>query len=171
MNGGFCHYCKRYDCICSDESRKTYQQLRDENARQKETFLFDLDGTLALKGERNPFDWSRVGEDQPNMPVVFVARHLQLFATIVIVSGRDEECRWQSEMWLHAQGIFFHQLFMRPHKDNRPDYKVKKDIYLQAIQPCYRKIMGVFDDRLSVLKAWQELGVYTFDVNNGRGEF
>lgn len=150
---------------------KTYAELRTESAFARPTILVDLDGTLAIKGDRDPFDWSRVGEDLPNEPVVFVVKHLQLFTTIVVVSGRDEICRWQSEMWLYARGIFFHQLFMRPHKDNRPDHVVKKEIYEQAIKLGYKNVLAAIDDRKQVLDMWRELGLFTFDVGNGKGDF
>lgn len=149
---------------------KTYQDLRKESAEKLPTYIVDIDGTLALRGERDPYDWSRVGEDLPNPPVAFVIQHLQLFSTIVIVSGREESCRWQTEMWLHAQGVFFHQLFMRPLKDNRSDWQIKREIYEQAILPRYSQIMGVFDDRVQVIeRCWKPLGVFVFDVGNGRG--
>jgi hypothetical protein len=148
----------------------TDEERREQMARKLPAIIVDFDGTLALKGERKPYDWSRVGEDQPNLPVVFVVRHLALFSTILIVSGRDEECRWQSEMWLHAQSISFHELFMRPKGDNRPDTEVKRELYERKIRDKYN-VLCVLDDRPSVIRMWQSLDLFVFDCNNGRGEF
>lgn len=47
------------------------------NAEVKpKVWLVDIDGTVALRGERGPFDWDRVGEDKPNGPVIAVVRAL-----------------------------------------------------------------------------------------------
>jgi len=144
----------------------TDEERREQMARKLPAIIVDFDGTLALKGERKPYDWSRVGEDQPNLPVVFVVRHLALFSTVLIVSGRDEECRWQSEMWLHAQSISFHELFMRPKGDNRPDTEVKREIYEREIRDKYN-VLVVIDDRNSVVKQWREMGLPCFQVAEG----
>jgi hypothetical protein len=144
----------------------TDEERREQMARKLPAIIVDFDGTLALKGERKPYDWSRVGEDQPNLPVVFVVKHLALFSTVLIVSGRDEECRWQSEMWLHAQGISFHELFMRPKGDNRPDTEVKREIYEREIRDKYNVLL-VIDDRNSVVKQWREMGLPYFQVAEG----
>lgn len=150
----------------------TYNEHRSLTAKQKlNTFIVDIDGTLALRGERDPYDYSRVGEDLPINPVVFVVQHLSLFSTIVIVSGRSEECRWQTEMWLHSYKIIFDDFFMREKKDNRSDHIVKKEIYEIKIRPVYKNILGVFDDRLSVIRMWEELGLFVFNCNAGKGEF
>ncbi len=149
----------------------SYSALRDKSAYSKPTYLVDVDGTLCQRGDRNPFDYTRCGEDTAIIPVVYVIQHLQNFATIVVLSGRNEKSRLQTSMWLHAHEIFYHQLFMRVDGDERPDYEVKRDIYLQAIKPAYANIMGVFDDRLSVIRNWFELGLFVFNVNNNRGEF
>src|SRR5688572_21717080 len=74
----------------------TYVAARERTAQAMPTYLFDMDGTLALMGDRTPYDWDRVSEDLPNAPVVHVAQRLQLFSTLIIVSGRDEVCRRQT---------------------------------------------------------------------------
>ena len=150
---------------------KTYDELRHESAGRNSTLIVDMDGTLALKGERKPFDWGTVGEDLPNFPVTFVISRLQLHSTILIVSGRDEECALQTSMWLHSRDIFPHEIFMRKHKDNRPDEVVKREIFLEKIRPHYRNIVGVFDDRQKVVNMWRELDLFVFDVSNGNGNF
>lgn len=36
--------------------------------------IIDIDGTLALRLGRGPFDWNRVGEDLPNWPIVALVK-------------------------------------------------------------------------------------------------
>ena len=99
------------------------------------TWLVDIDGTLAIKGERGPFDWHRVGEDTPNEPVIEVVRALAACSNIVFVSGRMEQCRLKSLDWLHehvcrsAVACFHAPLFMRADGDFRPDTVVKREIF------------------------------------------
>jgi len=55
---------------------------------------------------------------------------------------------------------------MRDSRDKRDDYDVKKEIYEKFLKK--NKIIAVFDDRQRVVKARQELGVFTFDVGQGK---
>lgn len=135
--------------------------------------LFDVDGTLALRDETDPnvrhfAAWDRVGEDLPNEPVIELARLVAESGRykLIVMSGRDEVCRWQTEMWLAAQGIAFDELHMRPHKDNRPDYVVKEELYRQQVEPRY-SVAFVVDDRDSVVKQWRAMGLTCFQVAEG----
>ena len=40
--------------------------------------LFDVDGTLALRGDRDPYDWSSADFDKPNAPVIATLQALQV---------------------------------------------------------------------------------------------
>jgi hypothetical protein len=68
------------------------------------TFLVDLD--VALRDEsdpamRGPFDWHRVGEDSPNVPVILVVQALAAAGhRIVYLSGRQEICRRATGVWI-----------------------------------------------------------------------
>lgn len=140
----------------------------------KLVWIFDLDGTLALMNGRDPFDWDRVGEDLPNIPVVKIARMLirarqPLQAEpLGFLSGRPEQCRRQTELWLlhHLVIPEVKHLWMRPDGDFRPDEIVKREIYERDIAP-HHVIEGVFDDRNKVVKMWRELGLTCFQVADG----
>lgn len=137
------------------------------------TWICDIDGTLALKGERGPFDWHRVSEDTPNKPVIEVVRALSRRSLIVFVSGRTEQCRPLTLDWLHdhvCEGLLhcFHgPLFMRPDGDYRPDTVVKREIYETKIRDLY-DVAGVIDDRTAVVRMWrEELGLTCLQVAPG----
>jgi hypothetical protein len=131
--------------------------------------LVDVDGTLAIRGRRSPYDWSRVGEDDPNPPVIEL---VQLIAAagrhrIILLSGRDEVCRLQTEMWLDAQRVPYDELYLRPHRDNRKDAIVKVELYRRHIAPRF-EVAFVLDDRDQVVRAWrEELGLPCFQVAYG----
>jgi phosphoglycolate phosphatase-like HAD superfamily hydrolase len=136
--------------------------------------LFDVDGTLAIRDETDPnvrhfAAWDRVGEDLPNVAVIELA---QLVAEsgrykLVVMSGRDEVCRRQTEMWLDAQEVAFDELYMRRHKDNRPDNVVKEELYRKHIEGRY-EIAWVVDDRMQVVRMWRDvLGLTVFQCAPG----
>jgi hypothetical protein len=124
--------------------------------RRQRAVLVDVDGTLAIRGNRSPFDWSRVGEDQPNPAVVELVQTIAAAGRhrIVVMSGRKEQCRRQTEMWLDAQGVEFAELILRAERDDRPDHKTKADLYRRFVAPRY-EVAFVIDDRDSVVRMWR----------------
>lgn len=130
--------------------------------------LVDIDGTLALRNGRNPFDWERVHTDQPNMPVVNCVRALSNQGyEIVFVTGREELLRESTMGWIQEHLGINGRLLMRVTGDYRPDVVVKSEfIEQEAINP--KDVLLVFDDRESVVKMWREkFGLVCFQVAEG----
>lgn len=129
--------------------------------------IVDFDGTLALnRGTRRPFDWDRVFEDTPNWPIIELVRLLSKQHAILVVSGRDEQCRAQSSRWLAVHDVPFAHLLMRPHRDNRQDAVVKAEIYHQTIRPHW-DVAWVLDDRNQTVQMWRDLGLTCLQVAPG----
>jgi hypothetical protein len=138
-------------------------------------WLFDIDGTCALMNGRKPYDWSRVSEDLPSIPVLLVVRAL-IFDNqeVGFLTGRMEECRADTQDWLYDHidvsspmlADHVSRLWMRPDADYRPDEVVKLEIYRDQIAPHY-KVSGVFDDRDKVVRAWRSIGLPCFQVAEG----
>lgn len=127
-------------------------------------WLVDVDGTLALMGDRGPFEWHRVGEDTPNLPVLELVSHLQ--DQIVVMSGRDESCRDGTAAWLKRHGIRYDALFMRPAADSRKDSIVKAELFWEHVAPHWN-VRGVIDDRDQVVAMWRALGLMCAQVAPG----
>jgi hypothetical protein len=131
--------------------------------------IVDIDGTLALRtGDRSPYDWDRVGEDEPNPPVIELVQIIHAAGNhrIILMSGRDESCRMQTEMWLDAQQVPFDELYMRPEKNNEKDSIVKERLYREHVEGRY-DVAFVLDDRMSVVKMWRSIGLPVFQVAEG----
>lgn len=129
--------------------------------------ICDIDGTLALKGERSPFDWQRVDEDAPNKTIVALVSALgNTGLQVILVSGRKEECRGKTLTWLWEHKIPFQHLFMRADDDNRPDNVLKKEIFEKHIKDHY-EVFCVLDDRQKVVDMWRELGLTCLQVAPG----
>jgi predicted kinase len=130
--------------------------------------LVDIDGTVALMGDRSPYDWAKVGSDLPNPAVITAVRAMHAAGNaIVFCSGRDAVCRPETEAWLDLYvGVSYESLFMRPEGDGRKDSVVKREIFDQQIRDRWR-IVGVFDDRQQVVRMWRALGLTVFQVAEG----
>jgi predicted kinase len=133
--------------------------------------IFDIDGTLAVMGDRSPYDGAKVGLDTLNADVhASLDAHWALGVHIIIVTGRDEEYREVTEQWLSDNDVKYDRLYMRP-TENRADGKktedsiIKYNLFNKHIRGHKYKIVGVYDDRHRVLRMWRKLGLTTFHVN------
>lgn len=133
--------------------------------------IFDIDGTIALMHNRGPYDWDKVDRDRVNEIVVDqINMNKAAGRKILLVSGRDEECRDMTIDWLQTYDIHFDELLMRPKGSITKDSMVKKEIYLNQIEPRYN-VLAVFDDRIQVIKKWNQLGLFVFTCNQGLHDF
>ena len=133
--------------------------------------LVDIDGTLALRGERGIYEFEKAGEDAVCVPVRSILYPFHDRGTTVIVcSGREDEYREVTEDWLAHWGVPFDRLLMRPTDDVRSDDIVKRELYDEYINGKYN-IICVFDDRPRVVRMWRSLGLYVFDCNQSGLEF
>lgn len=134
-----------------------------------QAYIVDIDGTMAIKGDREPFEWDAVECDTPNTPVV---RMVQAMAkagiSVIFCSGRMEQARPGTTRWLAAHyGHHYEMLLMRADGDYRKDSVVKEEIYRERIEPFYN-IMAVIDDRTQVVDMWRDrLGLVCFQVAKG----
>lgn len=143
----------------------------NQDKRLPEAVLFDIDGTIALMGNRSPYDWDKVDKDDVNDVVVEQIKfHKSLGRNIILLSGRDEAAREKTIEWLDFYEIKFDKLLMRKADDFRKDNVVKKEIFNQNILNNYN-VICVYDDRLQVVKMWSEIGVFCFNCNQGNKEF
>lgn len=133
--------------------------------------VFDIDGTLAEKGDRGHFDWDKVDVDKLIVTISeHVDFHRSLNRKIILVTGRSEESRTKTVSWLQKHGIVYDALYMRPVNDYRKDTVLKSEIYHNHIKDLYN-VLCVYEDRLSVLNMWYNLGIFTFNVNQGNFKF
>ena len=130
--------------------------------------LVDVDGTVSLLGERYPFDWAAVEQDEPNHPVIEVVRALHAAGHVmVVVSGRSEEARAGTEAWLARHlGVPFEGPYLRPADDDRPDSVVKREIFDERIAPHY-EVLCALDDRNQSVDLWRNLGLTCLQVAPG----
>ncbi len=133
--------------------------------------LCDIDGTLALLGSRSPYDASTAEDDLLNHPV---ANILEVYNEqdrfdihVILITGREEKFRPQTENWLRKHKIQYEALYMRPTGDSRKDTVVKKEVYKKNIKDIY-DVLFVLEDRDQVVAMWRiELGLTCLQVEYG----
>lgn len=129
-------------------------------------YLVDIDGTVALKGDRDIYDGSKAHLDTPNWPVVRIIRMLQKTHRIIYMTGRDAEHRFVTSQWLTAHGLIADALHMRPLGDKRKDNIVKHELFNTHIRGNFN-VNAVFDDRDQVVQMWRAMGLTCFQVADG----
>lgn len=129
--------------------------------------ICDIDGTIAAKSNRSPFDWNRVDEDLPIKDVINLVIGLyEQGYNVVFLSGRDAVCFDKTKAWLERYFQFPIELYMRPEGDCRKDYIIKRELFDKYVANEYNCCM-VIDDRRQVIEScWGPLGIKTIDVGN-----
>lgn len=140
--------------------------------------VFDIDGTLADYTHRAEHlvppnrdmavYFSKMGDDPPITAVV--ALLIEAYGNgykVVLVTGRPEQYYKTTFRWLTSQNIPFDALFLRPRDDWRPGVDVRRDIYKTSIEPHYN-VLYAADDNPKMITLWQELGVKSLMVGNGK---
>jgi len=146
----------------------------------RNTVIFDLDGTLADIEKRRvlstkgngKMDWDRFFDpkniklDEPNLPVVFLAKTMwEKGFRVVIFSGRLDVTQTATERWLEKHQVKFDILKMRPeHMKFVDDAELKKE-WLEELGKD--SVFLVVDDRDKVVKMWRNEGLNTFQVADG----
>jgi len=131
--------------------------------------IFDIDGTLADLShrlhhiKRQPINWdtffAECVHDAPIQPILELARVAVAHGyKLILVSGRSDEVRQQTEEWLATHGVPYQELHMRKAGDYRQDTIVKSEI-LDAILAAGNEIAFVVDDRPSVVAMWRSRGL------------
>lgn len=170
----------RTNSVGEDVIRKTYKNYisklkKEHNVKMKSLvdnykntddryIIVDIDGTVAIMNNRNPFEWDKVDTDDCNFMIRDIVLSLSKNNNIVFVSGRDNICRDKTTQWInqHFPNMKF-DLLMRSNGDYRPDEIIKREIYNRFLSNM--NCVMVIDDRPKVVKMWKSLGLFVIDVN------
>ena len=138
--------------------------------------IFDLDGTLSdgthrlhllpkkdlhLTESWSEFNGASIG-DSPIQSTIDVANALYRSGmTVIILTGRSDEVKTETMIWLDRYGVKYDRLIMRRASDNRKDTVIKEEV-LRAIG--LEHIKCAFDDSANVVKHFRSLGITTYQV-------
>ncbi|MFN5747171.1 MAG: AAA family ATPase [Pseudanabaena sp.] len=163
---------KRMNSVGEKVIRDMYKQFiapprspkPDYNPELPEAIICDLDGTLALIGDRSPYDAANCEGDMVNEPVRSILS--KSGKVILFVSGREDKFKTQTLAWLEKHNISFDAIYMRKSGDLRKDSIIKKEIYDEFILDKYN-VAFVLDDRDQVVRLWRDLGLTCLQVDYG----
>lgn len=144
---------------------------------KKKAIIVDIDGTLADVEHRvhhvrqEPKNWRAFNQAMEKDDLNPWCRDLITAmkgqnVEVLLVTGRDEDYRAQTESWLSKHEVAYDHLWMRQASDYRGDDTVKKEIYQIDILPTY-EILFVVDDRQSVVKMWRSIGLVCLQCDWG----
>ena len=164
---------KRPNSVGKDVIMRMYRQHLKEaeliiprNPELPDAIIVDMDGTLAIMGDRSPYDMSKCDLDLPNKPVLDTVLKWQSSTKIIILSGRTDDAQEKTEKWLQQYGVKYEHIYMRKTGDMRKDSTVKEEIYHSFIRDRYN-ISLILDDRQQVVDMWRSLGLTVFQVAEG----
>lgn len=125
----------------------------------------DLDGTLALFGNKNPYERDFINDIVSEPVRKIINNFSKLGYEIIIVSGRKNKFLEETQKWLNENVILYNKICMpRADNDNRKDVIIKKEIYDNEIKGVYNVIF-IIDDRKQVKRMWVQEGLFVLDVN------
>lgn len=136
----------------------------------------DLDSTLANCDHRLQYiqdegkDWDTFFEechhDTPIRNNIEILYALGITRTVLILSGRSDVVRGQTEEWLDKWNVRYDALVMRPEGNYRPDIELKRKwVELLGLTPA--NTLVVLEDRDSCVEMYRSLGLNTFQVKDG----
>ncbi|GAB3662414.1 phosphatase domain-containing protein [Glycomyces tarimensis] len=139
-----------------------------ESAGRPTAVIVDVDGTVAVRDQRGPYDETRVAWDAPNEPVIELVKVLHRAGhRIVFVSGRSSASRADTRRWLELHvGVPIAALHMREQGDRRRDADLKEELYRRHIEPRF-EVLWVLDDRDQTVERWRSLGLTCLQVAEG----
>jgi predicted kinase len=141
---------------------------QDMNSDNPAAFIFDIDGTMAHMNRetRSPYDWHKVGEDEPDVATCAMVKYISsseiLEANVIICTGRDAVCINETKKWLSDNNIKYDEIHFRKEGDQRADWIVKEEMWRKIAEDNY--IVAMFDDRLQVVRRARALGLKVFNV-------
>lgn len=158
----------------------------------KDSIIVDIDGTIAncshrlhhIKGmsdEAATFeaDWDAFYadcmDDTAIEPVCDLVRSLiEQDWVIILMTGRSDLYREETERWLAMHDIWYDMLLMRKHGDHTDDEKIKR-VWYRMLKRGQISLRGMdvpklaIEDRKRVVEMWREEGLVCLQC--AKGEF
>lgn len=139
-----------------------------QNPSLPSALIVDLDQTLCLLGDRDPYNASTCEEDELHRIMADTLRSLQRWHSdyrTIIVTGRPEKHRPETRRFLAFHDIDYDLLYMRDNDDWTSGAFYKWGVFQKHLKPHYR-VCAAFDDDPVVCRMWTQLGIPTFQIHN-----
>ena len=167
-------------------------EIVEQDSSLPQAIMCDLDGTLAIIGDRSPYDATDCDiKDKPNWPVIktVLAMHSQ-GVKIIFMSGRDVKYRPETVRFIEKYCVPYSQPFLPggpvpavdygpiPYElhmrgeldltkhDMRKDSIIKQELFDAYVREKYN-VLFVLDDRNQVVDFWRSIGLTCYQVAPG----
>ncbi len=140
----------------------------------KKCIYVDLDGTLStFDRSKNPYDRD-FENDIVSIPVLMIIHMYNITypeRDIIFLSGRNDKFINQTKLFLdkHLSKNCPYILHMRQDGDFRKDTIIKEEMH-NKLKNNY-EVDFVMDDRLCMVRLWDQLGIFCFNCNTKLLEF
>ena len=141
----------RHFIICKEIEDKFYK-MKTYNKDKKDCIIVDMDSTLCVNLTKRPFytdDWAdKCLYDTPLIGPISIVRAQKMTGTcdVIIITGRREEGRTQTEEWLKTYNVPYDRLYMRGTNDFTKGDAFKEKILKTFILPKYNVLFAIDDD-------------------------
>ncbi len=157
------------------EKKKRDREIADSIERKEKppikfnlpsAIICDIDGTLAIRGERAIYDFEHCDVDRVCQEVkqVLDMTKNQMETKILLVTGRDEIYRGATDRWLLTNAISYDTLYMRSSWDRNQNEATKEQIYKTFIKDKFN-ILFVMEDTKQAIQMWKAQGLYVFNCD------
>lgn len=137
--------------ICKQIEDKFYN-MKTYDKDKRDCIVVDMDSTLCANLTRRPFyeeDWKeKLIYDTPLAGPISIVRAQKMTGTcdVIILTGRREDGREQTEEWLKTYNVPYDRLFMRGENDYTKGDAFKEKILNTFILPKYNVLFAMDDD-------------------------
>jgi predicted kinase len=145
----------RHFIICKEIEDKFYN-MKTYDANKKDCIIADMDSILCANLTKRPFytdDWAgKCIYDTPLVGPISILRAQKMTGTcdIIIVTGRREDGRKNTEEWLKTYNVPYNTLYMRQMNDYTKGDVFKEKILKEHILPKYNVLFALEDDNRCV---------------------
>lgn len=109
--------------------------------------------------------FEEVDKDKPVQWVIDLLDVLRHKGDILILSGRSDASETKTREWLKKHGVQYDYLQMRPAKNHKPDYLLKKWMLEDFLRDKDFQVQFIVDDRQVVVDMWRKNGYNVLQCN------
>ncbi len=159
-----------------EKEKKKRDKLEFQNIEKKErppvkfnlpnAIIVDIDGTLAIRGERGIYEFEKCEVDTVCQEVkqLLEIYKKQMDVKILVMTGREAIHRGSTERWLLTNTIPYDTLYMRSAWDGNKGHIIKKQLYETFIKDKFNVFFVLEDDKYSI-QMWKAEGLYVFNCD------
>lgn len=128
--------------------------------------IFDIDNTLSVQTDRHYYDWSDLSGDEviiPSAKLLHMYKRMGYY--ILLVTGRPEFARANTEQWLNSEDISFDKLYMKQGNQYKSSVKGKRENLNEILATGY-SVEAAFDDDIECCNMYMNEGIMIYQPLN-----